>query len=450
MTLDTYPTIAETESSYHYALELVHSGRYHDAEKILENLCEFSPDNETYQLALANSLHLQKDYNRAISLYDELIGKQNSSASAWNNRGVSLLAAARHPEAIHSFLHALQLSPELQQTKVALASCYHALGLFEQSISCCNEVLSVNPENAEAHWNKSLLLLLDGKYDEGWQEYEWRWKKEGFTSPVRSFNQPRWNGEPTQGKVILVYAEQGFGDTLQFCRYIPLLEKCGVSVVFECHRELATLAQSLSPALTVIPFGEKLPYFDFHIPLLSLPALFNTSLETIPDTTPYLTAPTDYKNRFNLPDNKQRRKIGLCWAGKTYPDPARSCPVEQLQRFATITNIDWYSLQIGWDKELPLKMFDLTSQIADFADTAALMENLDLIITIDTSVAHLAGALGKTTWVLLPFVSDWRWMKERSDSPWYPDMKLFRQPIPNLWDNPVNAICNSLKMLPPA
>lgn len=439
--------ISGAQFSYNHAVTLTRSGQYMEAEALLQEACASVPNNDTYQIALANIFHLQKQYNKAIALYDLLIKNGRESASVWNNRGVSLFAAGRHQDAMQSFSKALQISPALQQTKIALASSFQALGLYEQAISCCNEVLSINPENAEAHWNKSLLLLLDGNYMEGWEEYEWRWKKEGFTSPLRKFSQPRWHGEPSYGKTILVYAEQGFGDTLQFCRYLPLLEQRGVFVVFECHRQLVTVARTLSPTLHVVPFGETLPDFDFHIPLLTLPSIFETSLDTIPSATPYIKVPHSSAAPKRVESSTSRYNIGICWAGKEYPDPARSCPVEYLQPLANITNIDWYSLQVGWNKELPFKMHDSTRMFQDFGDTAAFMEDLDLIITIDTSVAHLAGALGKPTWVLLPFSPDWRWLKEGDNSAWYPEMKLFRQPLPGKWNIPVNRICNLLKTL---
>lgn len=400
-----------------------------------------------HELQVCDNLHRQKKYLEALRRYDALTTQVATSALVWNNRGVTLLAMGQHAEAMSSFSRALQCAPALQQAKVALASCYHALGLFDQALSCCNQVLSQNPHNAEAHWNKSLLLLLNGNFREGWQEYEWRWKKDRFTSPQRKFPQPLWQGECITGATILVHAEQGYGDTLQFCRYLNLMEQLGMTVLFECQPPLVSLVRSLSPTITVLTMGAPLPPFDLHIPLVSLPRIFNTLIDTIPARIPYLTPPGGTfpeDNQLTESDNGHL-KVGLCWAGKQYPDPARSCPTSFLHDLGFVKGVDWYSLQVGWTDTLPFPMIDLTGYINDFADTARLLSHLDLVISIDTAVAHLAGAMGKQTWVMLPFVPDWRWLLARNDSPWYPGMKIYRQDLPGNWHNLVQSISHVLQ-----
>lgn len=392
------------------------------------------------------TLHDTGQYDAALSLYDDAVMRWPTLALLWNNRGNTLLEIGLFEQAAKSYQQALQLAPSLHDSRVALASCLQAQGDIQQALVECAKVLRVAPEHAEAHWNYALLLLLQGNYTAGFREYEWRWQKRRFTSPIREFSQPRWYGDPLSGKTILVYAEQGFGDTLQFCRYLPLLVEGGAVVVFECHQPLVALMQGLGSEISVLPFGQPLPDFDCHVPLLSLPYLLNSTVETIPCQVPYLTA-LDARLLFwksVVPVGSEKR-VGLCWAGKAYPDPGRSVPVELLAPLASCTDVCFVSLQMGELAEKPLlSLLDLTMLVQDFADTAALIEQLDLVITIDTAVAHLAGALGKETWLLVPFAPDWRWGLERRDCPWYPSMMLFRQQEAGGWSQVVGQVLSKL------
>lgn len=419
---------------YAVGISLLQVGKTREALFQFQKALEIAPDFSDAALALGHCLHRLRKFEEALAVYYRLLSASPLLTAAWNNQAVVLLELCRYEEALASFTRALELDPVLYDARVALATCYQALGLVDQALSACNTVLAEVPEHAEAHWNKSLLLLLAGDYQQGWREYEWRWKKRNFTSPLRTFTQPRWHGEAVAGKTVLIHAEQGFGDTLQFCRYLPLVVQRGARVVFECHQPLVRLMKCLADSLDVVALGQQLPHFDLHVPLLSLPLIFGTTVETIPADIPYLRPPADqlYPWRDLLPD-ESRLKVGLCWAGKSYPDPGRSCPVEQLSSLAEIDDVLWYSLQVGWKNALPIPMNDITVNICDFADTAALISRLDLVITVDTAVAHLAGALGKPTWVLLPIAPDWRWMLERNDSPWYPSMRLFRSAASGGW-----------------
>lgn len=404
-----------------------------------------SPDYADAALALGHCLHLQKNYPEALAVYDLLLTASPRLTSAWNNRATTLLEMCRYDEAAASFSRALELVPAMHDAAVALATCHQALGRVNEALLTCEAVLAADPQHAEAHWNRSLLLLLDGRFREGWREYEWRWRKRGFTSPRRYFPQPRWEGEPAAGRTILIHAEQGFGDTLQFCRYIPLVAARGMRVIFECHPPLAPLMKSMICPVEVVAMGQPLPAFDLHLPLLSLPMVFDTTAETIPGRTPYLAAPVDRRGQWQSPVTASGSvKVGLCWAGKGYPDPLRSCPVELLAPLEEIEAVEWYSLQVGWERPLPLPMINLTGHIRDFADTAALIAQLDLVITVDTAVAHLAGALGKPVWVMLPHAPDWRWMLGREDSPWYPTMRLLRQSRPGFWGDVVHQAAQQL------
>jgi tetratricopeptide (TPR) repeat protein len=395
------------------------------------------------------ALHDEGRFDDALLLYDDAVGRWPTLALIWNNRGNTLLELGFFDQAEKSYRQALQLAPSLHDSRVALATCLQAQGEMQQALIECAKVLRADHEHAEAHWNYALLLLLQGNYATGFREYEWRWKKRRFTSPVREFLEPRWDGGDPSGKTILVYAEQGFGDTIHFSRYLPLLVERGASVLFECHQPLTALMRELGSGITVLPFGQTLPAFDYHVPLLSLPYLFGSTFETIPVSVPYLAPPGD-----RLPFWKSVMpsgggvKIGLCWAGKQYPDAGRTIPAGLLAPLAACQNILFVSLQLGDGVEKPaVPLNDLTMLVLDFADTAALIAQLDLVITIDTAVAHLAGALGKKTWLLLPFAPDWRWGLERGDCPWYPAMRLFRQQEAGDWGQVVAEVFSEFNRL---
>ena len=392
------------------------------------------------------TLHEAGHYDEALALYDEALARWSSLALLWNNRGNTLLELGLIPQAIKSYQQALQLEPSLHDSRVALATCLQAAGEVQQALAECTQVLKVAPDHAEAHWNFGLLLLLQGDYTAGFREYEWRWKKRRFTSPVRQFSQPRWQGTDPAGKIILIYAEQGYGDVLQFCRYLPLLVKRGAEVLFECHQPLVTIMQTLGPGITVVPFGSPLLLsFEYHAPLLSLPYLFGSTFETIPATVPYLTVP-EARLPFwrSVMPASSTCKTGLCWAGKSYPDPGRSCQVELLKPLMNLSGLSWVSLQMTENSVKPFSLIDLTMLVQDFADTAALLAQLDLVITIDTAVAHLAGALGKETWLMVPFAPDWRWGLNRTDCPWYPTIRLFRQERAGAWETVIEQVREAL------
>lgn len=392
------------------------------------------------------ALHDAGRLEQALALYDAALLRCPDSPLLWNNRGNSLLELARFKDAAQSYRQALQLMPGLYDAQVALATCLQALGQIYEALAETETVLTRSPGHAEAHWNRALLLLLTGRYTEGWQEYEWRWKKRRFTSPQQQFRQPLWHGEAADNRTILIHAEQGFGDTIQFCRYLPLLSDRGFNVLFACHPPLVRLMTTLNSPITVIALNQQLPHFDCHLPLLSLPLLFNTTPNNIPARTAYLTSPPERLPFWQslLPATDHLR-VGLCWAGKKYPDPLRSCPAQLLEPLTTIQGIELFSLQTeSTDNDKPPRLYDLTMLIQDFGDTAALISQLDLVITIDTAVAHLAGALGKNTWLLLPFAADWRWGIGGESSDWYSSIRIFRQKSRGDWQGVVDELLGML------
>jgi tetratricopeptide (TPR) repeat protein len=330
---------------------------------------------------------------------------------------------------------------------VDLANVLQAKGQLDAAMAECRQAIALSPNLAAAHMALGILHLQRGELPAGWAEYEWRWHLTGEKMYRIDFPQPYWFGAALEGKRILLHAEQGLGDTLQFVRYAPLVAERGGRVILAVQPELMELMRSVKGVEQVVARLGPLPEFDTHCPLLSLPRLFQTTLETIPTGAPYLSA--DEKRRADwqarLPGD-QRKKIGLVWAGKDWPNPNRSISPEELSALTSAPDAWWCSLQKQDAGGPPgLELTDWTGELQDFSDTAALIANLDLVITIDSATAHLAGALGKPVWVLLPFMADWRWMQDRSDSPWYPTARLFRQSRAGDWTGAIGHVIEALK-----
>jgi hypothetical protein len=308
--------------------------------------------------------------------------------------------------------------------------------------------LKLDPEFLSARWNRTLLSLLQGNFEQAWPEYERRWELPG--TPRRDFAEPLWDGSPLAGRTILLYAEQGLGDTVQFIRYVPLVKQCGGKVVVECQPHLLRLLSNMPEIDRLIAHGSPLPAYDVRAPLLSLPGIFRTTLANVPATVPYLVADPALVEWWRQGLAKSDVlplpsvigpcfKVGIAWQGSvTYRyDRQRSIPLAYFSKLAEVPGIQLISLQKGPGTEQLAalgegqRIVNLSRQLDEksgaFMDTAAVMKNLDLVITSDTVVAHLAGALGVPVWVALALTPDWRWLLERDDSPWYPTMKLFRQ-----------------------
>jgi hypothetical protein len=331
----------------------------------------------------------------------------------------------------------------------AKATALQMLGDLSGAELCCRRAIELDPSFAEGHWNIALALLIQGKMIEGWQEFEWRWAKKDFSSLQRQFSVSLWDGSPLNGATILIHAEQGFGDTIQFVRYVPMVLARGGKVIVECHPPLVPLLAGIKGVTAVFPFGAPLPSYQCHVPMLSLPRIFGTTLEAMPEEFPYLTVHQERKVLWadRLPV-VPGLKVGLVWGGSTHHlnDTLRSIAFRQLEPLLGLGGVTFFSLQIGkagedvTSSQYAGKVVDLTAQIEDFADTAAIVEQLDLVISVDTAVAHLAGALGKQVWLLLPFAPDWRWLLNREDSPWYPTMRLFRQSRLGDWESVISHV----------
>jgi tetratricopeptide (TPR) repeat protein len=390
-------------------------------------------------------------YADAVAVYDRALAVMPATGALYHNRGNALLELGRWDEAIACYRKALCFMPDFAEAYVTAATALQALRKPFEAMASCHRALAIDPSCAEAHWNLALALLQVGEFVPGWREFEWRWRKRGFTTKSRSFGQPMWDGSSLEGQTILVHAEQGFGDTFQFVRYLTLLAEQGGRVLLECPGSQKKLLAGVPGVTEVIATGEARPDFDCHLPIMSLPLRCETTLEMVPATVPYIFPPLEtlacWAEKFDASDTL---RVGLVWAGRKRPDPNRTCPLENFAPLADIPGVTFYSVQL--ENEMSgkpggrqgLELVDLTADIEDFADTAALIANLDLVISIDTGVAHLSGALGKETWVLLPYAADWRWMLDREDSPWYPGMRLFRQQTPGNWTGVITAVMSAL------
>jgi hypothetical protein len=339
-----------------------------------------------------------------------------------------------------------------------LGTALTSLGRLDEAVDAYRRALKIAPAHALIHHSLGAALLLKGDFHNGWPEMEWRWKA-GAVGPFRpaDFAQPMWDGSDPRGRRILLYAEQGFGDTIHFSRYIPLVAARGASLVVLCPKELTRLFQSSFPGSGIALIDDPLQvgHFDLQCPLMSLPLIFKTDLQTIPRTIPYLRADPALVNQWReRMKTESNVRVGLAWTGRsTHPnDRNRSIPAADLAPLAEGRQVDFFNLQLPtaiaqqaqqWIPQLQL--IDQTDDIKDFADTAAIIENLDLVIAVDTAVAHLAGAMGKPVWMLLPFAPDWRWMLGRNDSPWYPTMRLFRQTTQGDWPAPIAEVVRALR-----
>ena len=406
-------------------------------------------------------------YNRgnvlheAVKNYDRALALRPQYTQAHYNRGNALHLLQHFDEALASYDRALALQPEHAEAIANRGATFHDLKRYDLALAEYERALALQPDFADAHYNRALCRLLLADYDRGWPEHEWRWETAPLKKAKRSFVQPLWLGsDRIEGKTLFLHAEQGLGDTIQFCRYAPVVSERGARVVLEVQKPLHELMSTLPGGIEVISRGDPLPEFHVHCPLLSLPLALATRLETIPSLTPYLSAnPAKVRGWHARLSGQKRPRVGVVWAGnprKELPganriDSQRSIALAQLAPLLQIEGCAFYSLQKGDEavqqlRASPLRhaMTDWTDELHDFADTAALIENLDLIISVDTSVAHLAGALGKPFWLLNRYNTCWRWLADREDSPWYPTARLFRQDETRTWASVIARVAAAL------
>ena len=476
--------IANQAEALELALQYHRSRNFHQAEQIYRQILHHNPDClealhllgtiafqmghpeaaiEHYQQVLALdpdyvwvyndmgiALRMQGQIEAAIAAYRKALTLKPDCAESHYNLGNALQLQDRCDEAILCQQQAIALKPDFSRAHYNLGRLFHEQGDLTDAMTCYERAIVLNPEDVDFRWNLAIALLTMGELKRGFAEYEWRWQLRD--NLPRPFSAPLWEGSPLAGKTILLHAEQGFGDTLQFIRYATLVAQRGGQVVVECQPALIRLLATVDGVQQVVARGDTLPDFQVHAPLLSLPRILGTELQTVPAQIPYLKPPAI---AFKLDCSADRRlKIGLVWAGnpKRENDQLRSCTLAQFSRLLNIEGIAFYSLQKGPKaaelSQMPQcsdRIQDLSHHLNDFADTAAIVAQLDLVITVDTAVAHLAGGLGKPTWVLLSHSADWRWLLDRVDNPWYPSMRLFRQKQAGKWEDVVNCVAEALQ-----
>lgn len=474
-------------------------GELTEALAACEAALAVNPGNAAAHQTQGDALHDLKRYAQAVEAYDHCLALDPGCFVAWSNRGSALLRSRRFDEAVSSYERALALqgsgggraSPrwlanpflnrgaalqELGRFEAALESfdraiaadsglaAAHAnrgctldcLGRPQEALSSCERAIALSPDYAAAHLNRAMTLLRIGRFSEGWAEYEWRWRntESALCRDRRRRSVPLWLGrEPLAGKTILLHAEQGYGDTLQFCRYARLACERGARVVLEVHPALKRVMRRLEGVARVIARDEPTPDVDLQCPLMSLPLAFGTTLATIPSGQRYLTGEPELIERWRSRLGERRGfRVGLVWSGGFRPNEPeywsanarRNIEPERLIELDH-PRIEYVSLQKGHPAgSSGPRLVDQTHELSDFAETAALIESLDLVVSVDTATAHLAAALGKPTWILSRYDGCWRWMLGRSDSPWYPSVRLFRQQAPGTWDEVVRQVRDEL------
>jgi tetratricopeptide (TPR) repeat protein len=441
--LSLQPDVVESLDNLAGALR--ERGELDAAQTYYERALGLRPDHVESHIGLGIVLRDRGRLEEAVAHYRQALSLSPDHADAHNNLGVALADLGRLEEALTHNKRALALQPDQAETHYNLGGTLQRQGRYAEALACYGRALSLNPDYARAHFNRSLALLVTGDLEEGWREYEWRF---GLNVRDRKFEQPQWSGESLAGATILVHAEQGFGDTLQFLRYVPAVVERGGRVVLEVPLQLLRLAGTVAGASQVVGAGNPLPAFACHCPLLSLPRVLRTTLATIPSAAPYLSVPTEVSAAWSERIAAPGLRVGLVWAGRA----VGAIDLRLLQPLWEVAGISWFSLQVG-DEAGDLssldgvKIADLSPWLTDFAETAAAVYHLDLVISVDTSVAHLAGALARPTWIMLRHPPEWRWLLERKDSPWYPTARLFRQTNEGDWQGVVHEVAAALAQM---
>jgi len=422
-------------------------GRAAEALACYRTGLELEPESATARTNLALGLKAMGEPGEAELAAREAVTSNPDSPEAHAALGAVLADAGALTDAEEHLRRAVGLKPDYAEAQDDLGTVLKEKGRVQEAAAAFREAVRLKPDLANAHNNLAMTLLADGVFEEGWREYEWRWRTPRWASVARDFSQPQWRGEAAKARTLLIHAEQGFGDMLMICRYAPLAAARGFRVVLEAPAPLQRLLSGLAGVDQVVVRGDPLPAFDLHCPMLSLPLAFGTTLKTIPGDTPYLFADAAEAARWaaRLGESAGLR-VGLAWSGNpgTTAHARRSLPLEELARLLGAPGVRFVSLQKDADAAAP-PILDFMAEAKDFADTAALIAGLDLVISVDTAVAHLAGALGKPVWLLDRFDPDWRWLLGRRDSPWYPSLTIYRQPAPGDWSAVVDSVLADLR-----
>ena len=424
--------------------------RFADALEAFDAVLRIAPGNADARYNRGNALLAMGRHEEAVAAFDAAIALRPEQAEGLLNRGIALAALGRHAEALEAYRAVLALDPRRAEAHYNAGNALRALERDADAVASYDAALVIQPDHADAHWNRAWALLALGDYERGWLEHEWRSKSARWLAPPPRTTAPRWAGESDcAGRDVLVLSEQGTGDTVQYLRYVPLLAARGARVVLEIPRSLARLCDPFRKHATLVLDDEQLPPHEFYCPIASLPLAFRTTVQTVPSEIPYIEADPGLVTQWRetLAPEAGTLRAGLVWAGnpKQGSEARRGIGLAGCLPLFTVPRVRWYSLQVGerasdLARLAPSAAVDLSSRLTDFAETAAAIANLDVVITTDTAVAHLAGAMGKPVWILLMFAADWRWLRGRDDSPWYPGARLFRQRSPGDWSGVIDRL----------
>jgi tetratricopeptide (TPR) repeat protein len=441
-------------------LVLLEAGRYDQAVSHIGRSIELNPSNAVAYRSMGDALGASHQFSLAINAYEKACALDPDNMDPLLNLGNLFHELDLFDHAEATFEKIIIQAPEHKQALNNLGKVNHDKGLLQRALVYYDRCLDLYPEHAEAQFNRAALLLAMGDYKRGWDSYEWRFKRHGASSvyPHR-LTTPRWQGDAYQNRRLLVHCEQGMGDMLQFARYLPLVKQRGGSLLLEVHEPLVPLFKVQPWVDEVIAFHANQPPtipHDLHIPLLSLPNVFQTGTDTIPHAIPYIEADGRSLHHWKQYIKYDHLNIGLVWASSDI-NPKRNLPLEKCRAWFQNTNLHFISLQKG-NASLQIAPMQsqnasisiLGQQLHNFLDTACLMAHLDLIISVDTAPLHLAGGMGKPLWVLLPFNADWRWPLDEKPCGWYPHAKIFRQSMAGNWNNVIAAITAKLRHLAPA
>jgi tetratricopeptide (TPR) repeat protein len=433
-------------------------GEHAVAAESFQRALDLKPDNAEWHFYLGVALFAQAKLTDAITSYRKAVELNLDLAEVHNNLGTALVSAGHLSDAIESFRKAIALKPDFALAWSNLGGALVEYGEWQKALDIYDQAIQLQPDVAEPHLAQGRILLLLDRPWEGWPKYEWRRRLPEFTN-TRSAAYLSWGGSSIEGKTLLLSCEQGLGDSIQFIRYVSLLKEQGARIIVECPAQLRQLfASGLGIDVLVTPV-EPLPHFDLQVPLMSVPYLLGGDPAIIPAAIPYLQAPSTCRLEAALQAQLTQApglKIGLVWSPNLrerlrITDLKRYCPLAQFEFLLRNEDISLFSLykgdQISDLEPYQNRIYDLGSHFQNLGDTAWAIERLDLIISVDTAVAHLAGAMGKPVWILLPHVPDWRWFLEREDSPWYPTARLFRQREHGKWDEPVQQVIEELEKL---
>lgn len=454
------------EPNYDLATLLMSGGHLAESIPFFRKTIALEPMFPDAYVRLAAVLQTQEEVAEAIDLCRRALDIDPEDSAAHQMLGVMLISSRSYDVAEHHLKEGVRLATTSENADAlrlgglaSLAALFGLLNRKAEAVAVYDQMLAIAPDQAKVHEDLAWMLLSTGDFARGWKEYEWRWKCEPLKSEGRDFGVPEWDGSSLEGRTILLHCEQGLGDTIQFCRYVPLLKERGAKVVLICQPSLRSLMSQLPGVDVLISTGDHVPRFDAHAPLLNIPGRYGThSNAEVPAKVPYLTVPEKRIREWGakLGIKRRRLRIGLVWAGNPgHPnDAARSIPLGALRPFKEVgEDVEFFSLQKkstgAQVTAAPFAISNLAPDLNDFVDTAAVLMNLDLLITVDTAVAHLAGALGRPVWTLLPFRPDWRWQFDREDSPWYPTMRLFRQPTAGDWDSVLLRVAEELQNFKP-